>query len=226
MWLNLTHQLLSGAQAHRENVQWSSPVIPYCPRVPLPRGVPLFWCDVWEANSVYVRLHNSEKSSSMHETGGHYNLLVKEGNMRRGFYTPHDSGHIGRFEVTSACVLCVLRPLVVEAVRGRGSPVPKSDLPRDVEPSGCRRADGEVHRVVTRWAVREERGDVGDGSHQQRADLGVLVVGQRDDHVVLVPHMEGVVRKRVRWRRMAEGRALLGFVLVQFFVINRTQHTI
>lgn len=102
----------------------------------------------------------------------------------------------------------------------------KSHLPRDVEPLGCGRAAGEVHGVVTRRAVREERGDVGDGSHQQRADLGVLVVGQRDDHVVLVPHVEGVVRERVRWRRVAVGRARRGFVLIHFFVINRTQHTI
>lgn len=102
----------------------------------------------------------------------------------------------------------------------------KSHLPRDVEPLGCGRAGGEVHRVVARWAVREERGDVGDGSHQQRADLGVLVVGQRDDHVVLVPHVESVVRKRVRRRKVAVGRALRGFVLIHFFIINRTQHTI
>lgn len=152
--------------------------------------------------------------------------------MSRGFYTLHDSGHVRHFEVTSACVSRALRfptlggPLVVEAVRGRDPLHQKSHLPRDVEPLGCGRAAGEVHGVVTRRAVREERGDVGDGSHQQRADLGVLVVGQRDDHVVLVPHVEGVVRERVRWRRVAVGRARRGFVLIHFFVINRTQHTI
>lgn len=139
-------------------------------------------------------------------------------------YRPHQThqSHI------CVCLVCAGVPtlgcLVIKAVHGRGA---KSDLPRDADLSGWPWADGERQRAVACRAVwvREERGHVGDGGQQHRAGLGAFVVGQRDDHVVLVPHMEGVVGKWVHWRRMAGGRVLRVVVLFLLFIAGRTQHT-
>lgn len=84
----------------------------------------------------------------------------------------------------------------------------KSQFPRDVDLPAQFRAAGEAHRVVTCRAVRvwEERGHV---RNQQRASLEVFFKGQRDDHVVLVPHVEGIVGKLMRLkRRVVEDLAL------------------
>lgn len=95
----------------------------------------------------------------------------------------------------------------------------KSEIPRDP------RASLEGRRV-TCWAVgvRKEGGDVGNAAQQQRAVLGTLFSGERDDHVVLVPHMEGVVGKWVWWR-VVGGRSLLVAFLFQVFIPSWTQQT-
>lgn len=100
-----------------------------------------------------------------------------------------------------------------------------SDLPgEDHVPVGPRAAG--VGRGVTGGAVgREEGGDVGDGGQHQRAGQRALLLGQRDHHVVLVPHVEGIVGKRVRGRMVARGHMLQGF-LVLFFVGGRAQQAI
>lgn len=88
------------------------------------------------------------------------------------------------------------------------------------------RAAGEALRA--RWAVRvwEERGDVRDGGQQQRAGQGALILRQRDDHVVLVPHVEGVVGERVG-RRVTENQAVLGVgFCALFFIASWTQQTV
>lgn len=65
----------------------------------------------------------------------------------------------------------------------------------------------------------KEGGDVGDGSQQQRAALGAFVRRQRDDHVVLVPHVEGIVGEWM-WGRMA-GSPQLGVVVLVFVLVTR-----
>lgn len=88
-------------------------------------------------------------------------------------------------------------------------------------------AAGVGRGVVTGGAVghREEGGDVGDGGQQQRAGQGALLLGQRDHHLVLVPHVEGIVGKRVHGRMVAQGH-MLQVVLVVVFVVGRAQQAI
>lgn len=70
--------------------------------------------------------------------------------------------------------------------------------------------------------------DVGDGGQQQRAGLGAVVVrrGQRDDYVVLVPHVEGVVGEGMDGRRVAGDHALRVVLRLLVFVASRTQHAL
>lgn len=87
----------------------------------------------------------------------------------------------------------------------------QSELPQDAGvPGPWPRAARENQRAVTGGAVREreERRDVGDGGQQQRAGLGAFTVGQRDDDVVLVPHVEGVVGKWMHWGGVAGGQVV------------------
>lgn len=121
--------------------------------------------------------------------------------------------------------VCGLGGLVSVCVGGRGAS--QSELPVAADVSDRSRA---VEHQGARWAVRvrEEGGDVGDGGHQHGADLGALVVaGQRDDHVVLVPHVEGVVGERVHQRRVAGGRALRrAAVFLLLFIPGRAEHAL
>lgn len=89
-------------------------------------------------------------------------------------------------------------------------------------------AAGENQRAVAGGTVRvwEERRDVGNGRQQQRAGLRAFIVGQRDDNVVLVPHMKGIMGKRMHWGRMAGGQVVRVVVFVQVFITSRTQNTI
>lgn len=74
--------------------------------------------------------------------------------------------------------------------------------------------------------VWEEGGDVGDGGQQQRAGLRALVWRQRDDHVVLVPHVEGVVGEGVHRGGVAEAHQLRVVVHVLLLVACRTQQAL
>jgi len=94
----------------------------------------------------------------------------------------------------------VLSPCVCDADSDSKATHRKSELPRDADLLGWPGASWEGLRTVFCWGVQvwEERGDVGDGGQQKRASLGAFVLGQRDDYVVLVPHVEGVVADRMR----------------------------
>lgn len=102
----------------------------------------------------------------------------------------------------------------------------ESELPRDADLLGLCRTAGETLRTGGAVHVWKERRDVGDGSQKQRAVLGAFILRQREDHVVLVPHVESVVGKRVG-RRVTKGHAKLGVgVCALFFISSWTQHTI
>lgn len=103
----------------------------------------------------------------------------------------------------------------------------KSELPQDSDgvPGAWSRAAGESQRAVTGGAVRvwEERRDVGNGSKQQRAGLRAFIAGQREDNVVLLPHVEGIVGKWMHWGRMAGGHVVGVVVFLHVFIIRWTQ---
>lgn len=143
----------------------------------------------------------------------------KEGNIRGAVYTLYmtlyDIWHIFH----EYCLLCTCGP-------------PELDFPGEAGLSFWSRAGGEIWRMtmkrMTCRAVWEwkERWDIRDGSQQRWAVLGASVMGQGDNHIILVPHVESIMGKWMYWRKMAGRNVLQVGVLVLIFVSSWTQHTI
>lgn len=80
-------------------------------------------------------------------------------------------------------------------------------------------------RAVGHSMWGEEGWDVGDGSQQRGAGHWVLLWRQRDDDVVLIPHVESVgLRVVEHWGH--ECRAEAGHVLLFLVILSGAQHTI
>lgn len=118
------------------------------------------------------------------------------------------------------------RRLLCSLVKAHCGPLKQLDLPGEalsVHPGANRIGWGVVTWTVRNW---EKGRDVRDGGQQQRAGLWAFLMGQRDDDVVLIPHMESVVSKRMHERKMAGSHVLQVVVLFVFFIRGWTQDTV
>lgn len=127
------------------------------------------------------------------------------------------------------CVLCAgFPPFALLLVKAHCGPPKQLDLPGEADLSVHPRADRIGWRVVTCRTVRnwEEGRDVRDGSQHQWTGLWAFLMGQVDNHIVLIPHMESVMSKRMHKRKMARSHVLQVVVLFLFFIRGWTQDTI
>lgn len=73
----------------------------------------------------------------------------------------------------------------------------------------------------------EEGGDVGHGGQQQGAGRVAVLGGQGDDHVLCVPHVEGVAVRQLQHRLgVARGYMLHLTVLLLLLLAGGTQHAL